>query len=78
MMMRCNQPGYVRCSKYDSASRRAIWYRTNDDGSVEVCAGREGDDNYVKLTPGVIITNEIMESIIGVFQTGEWVVSFDE
>jgi hypothetical protein len=53
--------GWVRIGQYDEPRRRSVWarisYRSFDPGimppaeCVELCAGREGDDAYVKVEP---------------------------
>ena len=51
---RCHQPGWDRIGRMDSSERRSLWLRTTgagDDTIAELCAGREGDDFYVRLTP---------------------------
>lgn len=51
--MRANEPGWVRIGRYCGARRRALWFRVPDGHGVidefELCAGREGDDDYVKV-----------------------------
>ncbi len=74
MSFRYNEPGYVQCAQYDSDYRRAIWYRKNKDDSIEVCAGREGDDDYVKLVPGEPLTKETMAAIGDILATGTMIV----
>ena len=48
-MSRCLEPGYVRIGMLCTSGRRALWYRHNADGSIDLCAGREGDDAHVHL-----------------------------
>lgn len=52
---RCIDPGWRRIGRIDSAGRRSLWIREtwNRDGPacIELCAGREGDDAYVRITP---------------------------
>ena len=48
-MMRCNEPGYVRIGILCTAGRRSLWVRWCEGGAVELCAGREGDDAYVRI-----------------------------
>ena len=54
-MMRAKQPGWVQLGKTgDRSGRRQLWVRILDEGgtrlpSVELCAGREGDDAYAML-----------------------------
>lgn len=47
-MTRSTEPGYVRIGIYDDAERRSLWARCTDE-AIELCAGREGDDDYVKV-----------------------------
>lgn len=60
--------GWLRVGRYDSPRRRALWIRfvELDDESIEsqckaieMCAGREGDDAFVRLTPGMRITPRV-------------------
>lgn len=49
--------GWTRVGRYDSPRRRALWVRFHQAdewhmGTVEMCAGREGDDQYVRLEAG--------------------------
>jgi len=53
--MRCNEPGWIELVKPDG--RRGVWTRVTDD-AVELCAGREGDDAYVKFALGSNVTKE--------------------
>jgi len=53
--------------------RRGIWLRQNKDKTVlEVCAGREGDDEYVKLTVGEVLTAQQLSQLEGVFRAFRW------
>jgi hypothetical protein len=45
-MRRCNEPGWIQLALPDG-HRRGLWIRVTD--SVQLCAGREGDDDYVAL-----------------------------
>jgi hypothetical protein len=62
-MMRCEQPGWIQIANHDPSGRRGLWYRVSaspgDDpkACIEVCSGREGDDSYVKLSPGQTLTD---------------------
>lgn len=53
--MRDQQPGWQVLAKYDKPGRRGLWLRSTTVGadgelaSFEVCAGREGDDAYVRF-----------------------------
>lgn len=58
-MMRCQEDGWERIGAVDSSGRRSLWVRFTwehdppDQGDVphtiELCAGREGDDVYLRL-----------------------------
>lgn len=54
---RCSEPGWIEIGKRCSADRRSLWARLNFKSpphpatnenieSIELCAGREGDDAY--------------------------------
>lgn len=45
-MNRCLEPGWVAVACPDG--RRGLWIRTTDR-TVELCAGRDGDDAYVSF-----------------------------
>lgn len=50
MTLRCDEPGWVDIGKNDG--RRSLWVRFDPEASslaFEVCAGREGDDDYVRI-----------------------------
>ncbi len=53
---RASQPGWVRIGVTCSAGRRSMWARiTPESGeptSLELCAGREGDDAYLLVRRG--------------------------
>lgn len=53
-----NAAGWHRVGRYDGARRRALWVRFVDLDdmhlettceAIELCAGREGDDAYVRI-----------------------------
>ena len=50
---RCTEPGWLRIGRIDSPRRRSLWIRDTRgaEPAIELCAGREGDDAYVKITP---------------------------
>ncbi len=71
-LMRAAQPGWVRIGLYDKPERRALWCRIvgdDDDApeAIELCAGREGDDAFVRLTP----ENPQWEDLCNVFLRAE-------
>lgn len=53
---RCHESGWRRIGRIDSTARRSLWIRETWTGAsapacIELCAGREGDDAYVRITP---------------------------
>lgn len=62
-MLRCCEPGLVRIGRYCPSERRAMWIRSTGD-TIELCAGREGDDAYVSFKKGQPLpTNEVAKLI---------------
>ncbi len=51
---RASQPGWVRIGRWCSARRRSLWARHFDDGTVEICGGREGDDLLIRAGKGAV------------------------
>jgi hypothetical protein len=62
IMRRCDESAWVKIGATCSAGRRSLWLRVNyksdanplvtlqdEVESFELCAGREGDDSYVKI-----------------------------
>lgn len=60
--LRAKEPGWIRIGRYDDSRRRALWSRITMDGTtpsldgvvpskIELCAGREGDDDYMEVLP---------------------------
>lgn len=48
---RVAEPGWRRIGRIDAVGRRSLWIREHSFGAIELCAGREGDDAYVRITP---------------------------
>lgn len=49
-MNRAFEPGYRCVCMHDGAMRRGLWYRYDVKiGTIEICSGREGDDEYLKI-----------------------------
>ena len=65
-MMRCRGEGWIQATPLDAAGRRAVWMRRadGDDGGVELCGGREGDDCYVRLVPGMVLDARLIGEIM--------------
>jgi hypothetical protein len=47
---RAYRSGWVRIGLYDTPQRRSLWVRRSGN-SLEICAGREGDDAYAVIDP---------------------------
>lgn len=72
MSMRCIEPGWIRVTEYDKAERRALWMRVTE-GAVEFCAGRDGDDAYVKIPrQKESLNREGLYNLQDVGRTAEW------
>jgi hypothetical protein len=61
-MMRCTEPGWEQVGELDASGRRGLWMRAGD-GFVEFCAGRDGDDAYVKVTADSATSRDLLEVI---------------
>lgn len=61
--MRILQPGWIQVAGHDPSGRRGLWYRGSPEQGVELCAGREGDDCYVCLPPGQVLTAEVLYNL---------------
>jgi len=55
--------------------RRGLWYRVVEDGrkvtSLEICAGREGDDDYVKIERGQV-PDAVFDGLVACLQSAVW------
>lgn len=76
-MMRSSQPGWIRCTPYDRAGRRAVWLRYDGD-AVELCGGPEGDTCYVRLVPGAVLTPVLIQQIVDPLLTTADMIGVDE
>lgn len=47
-VLRAHKPGWVLIAMHDPAGRRGLWYRRTDN-AIEICAGREGDDDFCRV-----------------------------
>lgn len=71
--MRYREPNWVQVGPLDSVGRRGLWMRTTSPSGdrceglrpslVELCSGREGDDSYVALRVGAVITEEMLHDL---------------
>lgn len=48
-LSRCSELGWRRIGRIDAAGKRSLWIR-EEHNSIELCAGRAGDDAYVRIT----------------------------
>lgn len=79
--MRSSEPGYVLAAMNDPSGRRGIWYRESpvDEGArpltkVEICGGREGDDCYISLAIGDVVSPDTLRSLEQILSRGAWMV----
>lgn len=70
-MMRCNEKGWQLIAMHDPAGRRGVWIRFGEDGPIEFCAGREGDDAYACVTGSTNDLKEVLEYGIWAFDMAE-------
>lgn len=70
-MNRYKEEGYELVVQADS--RRGLWFRTTDKG-MEICAGREGDDEYVFLKVGEKLTRKDIQNLKECFYSLAWAV----
>lgn len=63
-------PRWVRIGGLCSAGRRSLWVRIGE-GKIELCAGREGDDNQVTIDK----SNPQFETLKELFSTAVWAVT---
>ena len=65
--MRCNESGWICVAMHDPQGRRGLWYRESGDEQIELCAGREGDDSYIRIDRGVLLLDDhtvpVMEAL---------------
>ncbi len=91
MTLRKDEPGWEEIGLFDHAGRRGLWLRRQPPmpentlrvdapivEQIEVCAGREGDDDYVKLTVGDTLTTHQLAALEGVFTTVQWALELDD
>lgn len=72
--------GWVRIGRYDGSRRRAVWSRLLPlDGdtpytAIEICAGREGDDDFVRIESD----NPAFGALLSVISSAHWVMELEE
>lgn len=62
--LRAARPGYSLLVRDDPSKRRGLWARRRGD-ALELAAGREGDDAYLRLTVGDVVTAKHLDAIVG-------------
>ena len=62
---RASEPGYKLLAMCDVPFRRGLWMRASPE-AVELCAGREGDDAYVRLERDRPLDAETLHRLIEV------------
>lgn len=73
--MRALEEGWELLSAHDPNGRRGVWMRstprnTDTPTSIELCAGREGDDAYVKIELHETMTAKKLYEILDVLAWG--------
>lgn len=62
-MMRAHEPGWTLVASHDPTGRRGLWMRGDSAEGIDLCAGRDGDDVYVALRPGDVVTGETLSNL---------------
>lgn len=70
-VLRCKEPGWVAVDVPDG--RRGLWIRVTPN-ATELCAGREGDDSYLRLVEGATVTRHMLDQLRDVATTLAWAV----
>ena len=78
---RAAQPEYRQVAglNYDeSNAHRGVWMRCPPGRNwIELCSGRDGDDNYVLLRSGDTLTPQTISAIEDCLRTGAWLLSLE-
>lgn len=66
----------IKENSFGSSACKAEELTTNDQTimALELCGGREGDDDYVKLEVGQRITSKLLQALDNIFTTGVWLI----
>ena len=67
-MTRSSQPGWEPIA---TQGRRGLWMRRTAEG-VELCAGREGDDDHVSVRVGDVVSPGTLRDLLGVLTTAAY------
>lgn len=72
-------PGWRLVAMNDPSKRRGIWYRPSEDKqSIELCAGREGDDAFAFFRIGETVTPAMLDGLYGIMEIGAAMVDEKE
>lgn len=72
--MRKDEPGWELIA--DPDGRRGLWMRQTVT-HLELCAGRDGDDTYVKIELGQEVTTRTLASLAEVMETLRYAVELE-
>lgn len=67
--MRSSQLGWITVAQHDAC--RGVWYRMPSAEELEVCAGRDGDDVYLRVRKDEV-PGATFDALVAVMQAGEW------
>ena len=73
---RSSEDGWIQLIPFDKSDRRSMWVRISKD-VIEFCAGREGDDSYVKLNLSTQNNKNSLVSLKEVIDTGIYAYDID-
>jgi hypothetical protein len=68
---------WICCSMHDKSERRGIWYRKIKD-QIQICAGREGDDEFISVTVGDTFTEKHLITLVRCLKIGDWMLTETE
>lgn len=74
-MSRSSEPGYEEIYKHDK--RRGVWLRTVCDAAtmlparIDLCSGRDGNDQHVTIEIGQVVTPEMIYKLADVVRYGK-------
>ena len=86
MSLRLDEPGWVKIGQTCKAGRRSLWFREPAGPDLrpshylppyfELCAGREGDDDYVRMVlPETEPERQRYAELYGCLTTAAWIAS---
>ena len=71
--------GWLLCAMNDPSGRRGIWMRRHYNEAKELvrldlCAGREGDDDFCSIAVGEPVSAKALRELEGAMLTGAWMI----